>query len=135
MAALDQFIGRLPAGLDTMVGDRGVRLSGGQRQRIGIARALYVDPDALVLDEATSSVDVTTETEITEAINQLRGKKTLIIIAHRLSTVRECDRIFFLEDGRLVASGRFGELVQSSAHFSEMVRQMGFVMQTPEVVG
>ena len=134
MAALDQFIERLPAGSDTVVGDRGVRLSGGQRQRIGIARALYVDPDALVLDEATSSVDVTTETEITEAINQLRGKKTLIIIAHRLSTVRECDRIFFLEDGRLVASGRFGELVQSNAHFSEMVRQMGFVLQTPGVV-
>ena len=123
-AALDEFFASLPNGLDTRVGDRGVRLSGGQRQRIGIARALYVNPDILVMDEATSSVDMTTEMEISDAINRLRGAKTLIVIAHRLSTVRECDCIYYLDKGRVVASGRFDELVRANAQFAAMVKQM-----------
>lgn len=123
-AALEEFIASLPDGLDTVVGDRGVRLSGGQRQRIGIARALYPDPDILVLDEATSSIDMTTEADITAAINLLHGRKTLIIVAHRLSTVRECDRIVFLERGRLVATGTYDELIGKNAAFAAMVAQM-----------
>ena len=101
-AQLDAFVDELPAGLDTVVGERGVRLSGGQRQRIGIARALYGDPAVLVLDEATSSLDVDTERQVMEAVNALRGVKTLLIVAHRLSTVERCDRLFHLERGRLV---------------------------------
>ena len=85
-----------------MVGERGVRLSGGQRQRIGIARALYHDPPVLVLDEATSSLDTGTELSVMDAVRALQGRKTLIIVAHRLSTVEHCDRLFRLEHGRLV---------------------------------
>lgn len=123
-AALDDFISSLPEGSQTLVGDRGVRLSGGQRQRIGIARAMYVDPDVLVLDEATSSIDLTTESEIADAISRLHGTKTLIIVAHRLSTIRECDRIFYLDSGRVVDSGRYDELIRKNAGFAAMVRQM-----------
>jgi ABC-type multidrug transport system fused ATPase/permease subunit len=123
-AALDEFIATLPDGLDTVVRDRGLRLSGGQRQRIGIARALYGDPDVLVLDEATSSVDLMTEADITAAINRLHGRKTLIVIAHRLSTIRECDRIVFLNHGRVVASGKYDELIDKNSDFAAMVQQM-----------
>jgi ATP-binding cassette subfamily C protein len=122
--ALDKFVSGLPQGTETRVGDRGIRLSGGQRQRIGIARAMYADPDVLVLDEATSSIDLTTEAEITDAINRLRGSKTLIVIAHRLSTVRECDRIFYLNGGRIVDSGRYDELAAKNSEFAAMVRHM-----------
>lgn len=124
-AALEEFVSELPEGLETVVGDRGVRLSGGQRQRIGIARAMYANPAVLVLDEATSSVDITTEAEITDAINRLRGVKTLIVVAHRLSTIQKCDRIFYLKAGRVISSGRYDELVQKNADFARMVRQMG----------
>ena len=91
----------LPEGLDTFVGDRGVRLSGGQRQRIGIARALYHDPEILVLDEATSALDNDTETAVMEAIDSLQGKKTIIIIAHRLSTIKNADIIYEVGDGKV----------------------------------
>lgn len=101
-AQLDKFISSLPRGIQTEVGDKGVRLSGGQRQRIGIARALYSDPDFLVLDEATSALDNKTEKELMEAIQTFKGKKTMIIIAHRLSTLENCDRIYKMEDGRLI---------------------------------
>ena len=84
-----------------MVGERGVRLSGGQRQRIGIARALYGDPEILVLDEATSALDSETETAVMEAIDRLQGRKTLIIIAHRLTTIRNCKMIFKVGDGKI----------------------------------
>ena len=104
-AQLESFVGELPGGLDTVVGERGVRLSGGQRQRIGIARALYHDPAVLVLDEATSSLDVETERQVMDAVDALRGDKTLLVVAHRLSTVKHCDRIFRLERGRLVEQG------------------------------
>jgi len=100
-AQLDEFVKDLPQGLDTVVGERGVRLSGGQRQRIGIARALYHDPSVLVLDEATSSLDTTTESGVMEAVRNLHGQKTILIVAHRLSTVAHCDMVFCLENGKL----------------------------------
>lgn len=104
-AQLEQFVNELPLGLDTVVGERGVRLSGGQRQRIGIARALYHDPQVLVLDEATSSLDTATERDVMDAVRALHGDKTILIVAHRLSTVEHCDRLFRLEKGEIVAEG------------------------------
>lgn len=101
-AQLDEFIKTLPEGLDTGIGERGIRLSGGQRQRIGIARALYNDPEVLILDEATSALDNDTEAAIMEAINRLHGKKTLIIIAHRLQTIEKCDIVYRVENGKAV---------------------------------
>lgn len=105
-AQLDKFAADLPLGLETVVGERGVRLSGGQRQRIGIARALYHDPSVLVLDEATSSLDTATETDVMDAIRALRGSKTILIVAHRLSTVEHCDWLFRLEGGIIAEAGR-----------------------------
>jgi ATP-binding cassette, subfamily B, bacterial PglK len=102
-AQLKDFIDTLPEGLDTVVGERGVRLSGGQRQRIGIARALYHNPEIIFLDEATSALDNDTEIEIMKAIDSLKGEKTLIIIAHRLSTIENCDIVFKVENGKLVS--------------------------------
>ena len=104
-AQLADFVRSLPDGLETAIGERGVRLSGGQRQRIGIARALYRNPDVLIFDEATSALDNDTEEAIMEAINALHGKKTMIIIAHRLSTIRECDSVFQVEDGKIMDKG------------------------------
>lgn len=101
-AQLKEFVEELPEGLDTTIGDRGVRLSGGQRQRIGIARALYNDPEILVFDEATSALDNDTETAVMEAVNSFHGKKTMIIIAHRLNTIEKCDIIYKVEDAKLV---------------------------------
>lgn len=91
----------LPEGLDTKVGERGVRLSGGQRQRIGIARALYHNPEILVFDEATSALDNETEAALMEAINSFHGKKTMIIIAHRLNTIENCDIIYRVSEGKM----------------------------------
>ena len=110
-ARLDDFVATLPDGLETVVGERGVRLSGGQRQRIGIARALYHDPAVLVLDEATSALDTATEGEVMAAVNALQGAKTLVIIAHRLSTVEHCDAIYRLEGGRVTGSGTLADVV------------------------
>lgn len=104
-AQLIEFIKSLPEGLDTVVGERGVRLSGGQRQRIGIARALYHEPSVLILDEATSALDTATELGFMDAVNALHGKKTILIVAHRLSTVSQCDRIYKLHHGKLVKEG------------------------------
>lgn len=114
-AQLDTFVDSLPAGGNTFVGERGVRLSGGQRQRIGIARALYHDPKVLVLDEATSALDTQTEQDVMAAVNALHGTKTLIIIAHRLSTVADCDVLYRLDNGRVVQSGSYAEVVLSGA--------------------
>ena len=100
-AQLDEFVRSLPEGLDTGIGERGIRLSGGQRQRIGIARALFEDPEVLVLDEATSALDNDTEAAIMESINRLHGKKTLIIIAHRLQTIEKCDIVYRVEQGKV----------------------------------
>ena len=101
-AQLDEFIKTLPDGLDTGIGERGIRLSGGQRQRIGIARALYNNPEVLILDEATSALDNDTEAAIMDSINHLRGKKTLVIIAHRLQTIEKCDIVYRVENGKAV---------------------------------
>ena len=105
-AQLTEFVKDLPEGLDTMVGERGVRLSGGQRQRIGIARALYRNPAVLVLDEATSSLDTPTESDVLEAVRALHGEKTILVVAHRLSTVAYCDRLFRVKNGLLVEEAR-----------------------------
>lgn len=119
-AQLQGLIDSLPNGLDTVTGERGIRLSGGQRQRIGIARALYHHPQVLVMDEATSHLDNETERYIMEAIERLRGARTLIIIAHRLSTVHQCDRLFFLKGGQLDAEGTYPELLRTSRGFRNM---------------
>ncbi len=105
-AQLDEFVRSLPEGLDTGIGERGIRLSGGQRQRIGIARALYYDPEVLILDEATSALDNDTEAAIMAAINRLHGRKTLVIIAHRLQTIEKCDVVYRVEDGKVVLERR-----------------------------
>lgn len=110
-AQLDEFVASLPLGLNTLVGERGIRLSGGQRQRIGIARALYHDPEILVLDEATSSLDTETEQEVMEAVKALQGDKTVLIVAHRLSTVAHCDRLYRLEHGHLAQEKKLEEQV------------------------
>ena len=111
----------LPNRFETRLGDRGTRLSGGQRQRIGIARALYHDADLIVFDEATSALDNVTEAELIEAIRGLPGDKTIIIIAHRLSTVRHCDRLIVMERGRITGSGTWDNLLESSSAFREFV--------------
>ena len=100
-AQLDEFIRTLPEGLDTGIGERGIRLSGGQRQRIGIARALYHNPEVMILDEATSALDNDTEKAVMDSINRLQGKKTLIIIAHRLQTIEKCDLVYRVENGKI----------------------------------
>jgi ATP-binding cassette, subfamily B, bacterial PglK len=121
IASLHDFIvEELPDGYATTVGERGIRLSGGQRQRIGIARALYHDPDVLIMDEATSALDNVTERAVMDAVHELGHKKTIILIAHRLSTVRDCDQIFVLEGGTVVASGTYDELVEGHEGFRAM---------------
>jgi ABC-type multidrug transport system fused ATPase/permease subunit len=123
-ASLTTLIDDLPEGLDTVIGERGLRLSGGQRQRIAIARAIYNQAEVLILDESTSSLDATTEATVSDAIYRLRNKRTLIIIAHRLSTVRDCDRLFLIQAGRLADEGSFTELLARNAAFRSMVREM-----------
>jgi ABC-type multidrug transport system fused ATPase/permease subunit len=112
---LEEFINELPDGLDTILGEQGVRLSGGQRQRIGIARSLYHSPDILVLDEATSSLDTATERDVMDTIKGLHGQKTIIIVAHRLSTVEDCDWLYRLEKGRVVDEGTVDNVLKVSA--------------------
>jgi len=113
----DFILAEMPQGYATPVGERGVRLSGGQRQRIGIARALYHDPDVLILDEATSALDNLTEKAVMDAVHNLGHAKTIIMIAHRLSTVRDCDTIFMLEGGRVVAEGAYDDLIETNRQF------------------
>jgi ABC-type multidrug transport system fused ATPase/permease subunit len=115
LAQLEDFVASLPDKLGTVVGERGVRLSGGQRQRIGIARALYHNPSVLVLDEATSSLDTPTEHGVMQAVQALQGTKTVIIVAHRLSTVEYCDRLYRIEDSRMTEQGTFDEVVKRAA--------------------
>jgi ATP-binding cassette, subfamily B, bacterial PglK len=119
-AQLELFVRALPGGLDTTVGERGVRLSGGQLQRIGIARALYHDPSVLVLDEATSSLDTTTERDLIDAVSALRGEKTIIIVTHRMSTVEHCDWLFRLEAGRIVSAGDPQALLDGAASLAAL---------------
>jgi ATP-binding cassette, subfamily B, bacterial PglK len=122
LAHLAKLVEKLPSGLDTKVGERGVQLSGGQRQRIGIARALYNEADVLVFDEATSALDGVTEKIIMEAIHDFNGKKTIIMIAHRLKTVRKCDIIYLMEQGKIIAEGTYQQLLENNAQFKEMVK-------------
>lgn len=123
IANLTQFIqNELPNGFETLVGERGIRFSGGQRQRLGIARALYHDPEVLVMDEATSALDGMTESVIMEAIEKLTGNKTILLIAHRLTTLVDCDAIYMLDRGEIVAQGSYSELMRSSESFQQMAR-------------
>lgn len=120
LAHLTELIQGYEDGIHTKIGERGVQLSGGQCQRVGIARALYHNAEVLVFDEATSSLDGLTEKMIMEAIHNFSGKKTIIMIAHRLKTVEKCDNIFFLEEGRLIDSGTYKQLIESNEHFKRM---------------
>jgi ATP-binding cassette subfamily C protein len=122
-AQLDVFVkGQCAEGLETIVGENGIRLSGGQRQRLGIARALYHNPDILVMDEATAALDNQTEREITKALDNIRGDKTIISIAHRLSTIKHYDLIFVLEKGSVIAAGNYQELSLKSEPFKQMAK-------------
>ena len=125
IAKLDEFVATLPLGLNSKVGERGGNLSGGQRQRIGIARAMFTKPRLLVLDEATSSLDGQTESEISEAIQGLKGKVTLVLIAHRLSTVQKADRVLYLKAGEIIAQGSFDEVRNSVPDFNKQAKLMG----------
>ena len=122
ISQLSEFIDSLPDGLDTIVGENGVKVSGGQLQRVGIARALYFDPEIIILDEATSSLDNRTELKFMESIQALKGKKTFIISAHRLSTIENCDEIHLLRNGKIESSGNYNDLITNSKHFREIVR-------------
>jgi ABC-type multidrug transport system fused ATPase/permease subunit len=117
----EYIVNEMPYGYETIVGQRGLRLSGGQQQRIGIARALYHKPDMLVLDEATSALDGVTENVVMDAIRQMSHKLTIIIIAHRLNTVKNCDVIHYIDQGRIVSSGTYSELSETCLHFQNMV--------------
>ncbi len=120
-AQLEDLVRSLPSGIHTRVGERGVRISGGQRQRVGIARALYASPSILVLDEATSALDNATERDFVEAIEGLRGNLTIVMVAHRMTTVRACDRLFLIEKGRLAGEGTYQELLAHNAGFQQIV--------------
>ena len=120
LAYLDEFIQTLNDGVDTRVGERGVQLSGGQRQRIGIARALYHKAEVIVFDEATSSLDGVAEKMIMDAIHDFSGQKTIILIAHRLKTVQKCDKIFFINNGKVDDQGTYQELLENNEHFKNM---------------
>lgn len=126
-ARLAKFVQDLPDGLHTILGESGVRVSGGQRQRIGIARALYRDPQILIFDEATSALDTVTERELMQEINQLAGHKTLVIVAHRLSTVRNCNVIHLLDGGRIIAKGSENQLLASSPEYRILYSQQDHI--------
>ena len=125
VAHLDEFVASLPDGIDTQVGERGTRISGGQRQRLGIARAMFTRPHLLVLDEATSSLDGETEASISDAIHTLRGSTTVVIIAHRLSTVRNADKVVYLSNGKVLATGTFEEVRKAVPDFNHQAKIMG----------
>jgi ABC-type multidrug transport system fused ATPase/permease subunit len=126
-ARLRDFVRSLPQGLDTLIGDRGVKLSGGEKQRVSIARALLKGADILILDEATSSLDSKTEKLIQEAIEEAIRGKTAIVIAHRLSTIRNADKIVVIEDGRCVEEGRLEELLAKKGRFAEYWEEQKFI--------
>ena len=122
VANLHEFVEReLPEGYQTHVGEHGVRLSGGQRQRIIIARAMYHDPEVLILDEATSALDNLTEHAVIDALRKIGRNKTIVMVAHRLSTVRNCDTIYVFESGKVVDAGTYDDLLKSSARFQAML--------------
>lgn len=120
LAQLDSVVAELPNGLETRVAERGIRLSGGQRQRVAIARALYRQPSLLVFDEGTSALDHLTENELVKEVESLRGERTIILVAHRLSTIRRCDQVAFLDKGELVDLGSYEELVARNNTFKAL---------------
>ena len=120
LAHLEEFVSKLENGVYSKVGERGVQLSGGQRQRVGIARTLYYEAEVLVFDEATSALDGITEKTIMDAIHDFTGKKTLIMIAHRLKTIQKCDEIFIMEKGQIIDSGTYQHLLENNEHFKKM---------------
>jgi ABC-type multidrug transport system fused ATPase/permease subunit len=124
-AQLSNFVRSLPEGLDTPVGERGTKISGGQRQRLGIARAMFTKPRLLVLDEATSSLDGQSEADISDAIKDLQGSVTVVMIAHRLSTVRNADQVIYMDEGRIMARGTFEEVRKSVPDFDHQAQLMG----------
>ena len=121
---LDAFIQQLPNGLNTTVGERGVQLSGGQRQRIGIARSLYHNTEILILDEGTSALDGITEKLIMDTIHEFTGSKTIIMIAHRFTTIQKCDIIFFMDGGEIVDQGTYEDLMIRNKTFKKMAAQI-----------
>jgi ABC-type multidrug transport system fused ATPase/permease subunit len=125
IASLSDFVANLPEGLDTNLGERGGKISGGQRQRIGIARALFTKPKLLVLDEATSALDGDTEESISSDIQKLKGSTTVILIAHRLSTVRDADLVLYMDKGEIVARGSFEEVRNAVPDFDRQAKLMG----------
>ena len=125
LAHLEEFVLGLPHGLEARVGENGTQLSGGQRQRLGIARALFTNPKLIVLDESTSALDAETEAAVSEAIVSLKGEITIVMIAHRLSTVRKADQVYYLSDGKLLASGTFDEVRNAVPNFNEQAILMG----------
>jgi len=125
IAQLDKFVNQLPDGINTYVGDRGVKISGGQRQRLGIARAMFTKPQLLILDEATSSLDGMTESYISESIQAMRGDVTVIMIAHRLSTVRNSDLVIYMDQGKIISTGSFEEVREKVPNFDQQAKLMG----------
>jgi len=120
-------IERRGEGIHESVGERGMKMSGGQRQRLGIARALYADPLVLVLDEATSALDTQTEAAVATALRELRGDVTIISVAHRLSTIRDYDEVWFMSSGRIEAKGRFDEVIAKEPEFAHQARLAGLL--------
>jgi ABC-type multidrug transport system fused ATPase/permease subunit len=125
IAQLMDFVANLPNGLDTQIGENGAKLSGGQKQRLGIARAMFTNPRFLVLDEATSALDAETENDLSNSLSELKGKVTLIIVAHRLSTVRHADQVMYLNAGHCMAIGSFDEVRESVPNFDKQAKLMG----------
>jgi ABC-type multidrug transport system fused ATPase/permease subunit len=125
VSQLKSFVDSLPDGISSHVGDRGTKISGGQRQRLGIARALLTRPKLLILDEATSALDGETESNVTEAIRTLKGEVTVVMIAHRLSTVRQADRVLYMANGEIVCQGTFEQVRKSVPDFDRQAQLMG----------
>jgi ABC-type bacteriocin/lantibiotic exporter with double-glycine peptidase domain len=125
MAQLSDFVAKLPNGIHSQIGDRGSRLSGGQKQRVGLARALFTKPKLLVLDEATSALDGETEANFSEALQSMRGSITILLIAHRLATVRNADLVYYMDEGRVIAQGTFEEVKSLAPHFAHQAALLG----------
>jgi len=125
LSKLFDFVSKLPNGIHTQVGPRGTKLSGGQKQRLGIARALFTQPKLIILDEATSSLDAIMESDINESIQSMKGSTTIVIVAHRLSTVQNSDCIYYLDNGKLLASGNFTEVREKIPNFDKQAKLMG----------